>query len=109
MCWKVDDSLLVLSELVSNAIVASPPSELVRVEIAVTQSAVTFVIENRGRVDTAALSYDLPPAHQCSGRGLAVVRALTSEFDLRCRAGITRARAVIATTPQPVAKVDKVS
>ena len=87
--------LLVLSELASNAIAASPPHEFVRVAVTASRASVLVVVENRASLDTRSLSYDLPPPHRLSGRGLAVVRRLTSEFDLTSQQGLTRARAVI--------------
>ena len=94
----VHDVLLVLSELVSNAVAASPRDQQVRVAVKATRSAVLVIVENTATIDARALSFELPPPGNLSGRGLAVVKALTSEFELRSRAGLTRARAVIPTT-----------
>ena len=94
----VRDVLLVLSELVANAVAASPRDQQVRVAVTTTRSAVLVVVENKGTIDPNELSFKLPPPGALTGRGLAVVAALTSEFDLRSHAGLTRARAVIPTT-----------
>jgi len=95
----VRDVLLVLSELVANAVAASPRDQQVRVAVRATRSAVLVIVENQATIDPHALSFELPPPGALSGRGLAVVTSLTSEFDLRSRAGLTRARAVIPTLP----------
>ena len=55
------DVLLVLSELVANAVAASPLDQQIRVAVTSTRTAVLVVVENTATIDPRTLSYELPP------------------------------------------------
>lgn len=79
----VDDIELVVSELVSNAVVHGRPGP-VHVEVAVDDEVVVAVA-NQGRSEgiPAVEEWMLPGPEAVSGRGLAIVRRLTDHVAVR--------------------------
>ena len=89
------DVLLVVSELLSNAVAASPRGVPVVVSVVREPRSIVVEVENRGRLDTASLDFTFPPAGRLSGRGLAVAHALATELDVHSHLGQTRVQAVV--------------
>jgi anti-sigma regulatory factor (Ser/Thr protein kinase) len=94
----VDDCLLILSELCTNAIQAMEPGTgavLVRVRVGATD--VTLEVENAGRpFDVEAAAAQLRAGSDIErGRGLVIVRALADEVTLRHHEGHSIVRVVL--------------
>ena len=97
---KVDDIVLVLCELATNAIRATEPSDApIRVRVQFGDATVAVAVENSGpafdAVETVALGH--PGADTESGRGLGVVRALSDDVSVHSHAGCCIVRAIITT------------
>lgn len=88
------DALVVISELVTNAVAASPREVPVELRLRVDDDVVVEVV-NRARIDARRLRFSLPPPDRLMGRGLAVVRKLSLHVELISEFGITTARAVL--------------
>lgn len=89
----VDDVVLVVSELVSNAVIHGEPGP-VRVEVGVDREVVHEVVvavTSRGPPDALPPvdAWRLPHPRAVSGRGLAIVRRLTDDVDVRESGGST--------------------
>jgi len=80
----VDDIELVVSELVSNAVVHGRPAP-VSVDVGIGHGEVAVAVSNRGSPDAipAVESWVLPAPQALSGRGLAIVRRLSDRVDVR--------------------------
>lgn len=93
----VDDLLLVLSELCTNAIEASTsgdPPVLVRVHR--TDATISLEVENSGAAFEEALDKQQKRTDPSRGRGLIIVRALADEVAMQFHDGRCIVRAVLS-------------
>lgn len=89
-----DDWLLIATELVTNAIEASPPSAPIDVRLRSTADTVELTVVDHGPgYDLPPLSIDVPPL-QLGGRGLVIVRSLSDALETRRVAESTVTRCV---------------
>lgn len=96
----VENLLLVLSELATNAIQATAPDgagAAVLVRVRPRSAAVIAEVENTGPafVEASALAEQQVAGDAEGGRGLVIVRALTDEVTIQFRAGRCVVRAVV--------------
>lgn len=96
----VNDVLLVVCELCTNAIQASePPDAPVRVRVGLGSAAVVVEVENRGPSFDALDRIGHRGADAEGGRGLMIVLALSDDVSVRFDDGRCTVRAVVATGP----------
>jgi anti-sigma regulatory factor (Ser/Thr protein kinase) len=85
-----DDLRIVVGELVSNAVqhAGLAPGDPIHLSAAVTKGRVTLTVRDGGRgIPADALSRGLPGPQETSGRGLHIVRQLTTRLLIDQAAG----------------------
>jgi anti-sigma regulatory factor (Ser/Thr protein kinase) len=92
----LDDVLLVLSELFTNAVEASVPDETVSVCVELTDPCVLVSVSNVGASFEPA--YRMASSAQVGGRGLGIVRAL-GHTSVVHSAGVTTVTVEVARSP----------
>ena len=94
---RIGDVVLVLSELVTNAIEASP--EQGRVEVLIERSGATICLDVTNQAATVAppwppmTTVEMPTAVAVRGRGLPLVAALAARMSIEVGDELTRVRA----------------
>lgn len=94
---RIGDVVLVLSELVTNAIEASP--EQGRVEVLIERSGATICLDVTNQAATVAppwppmTTVEMPTAVAVRGRGLPLVAALAARMSVEVGDELTRVRA----------------
>ena len=94
---RIGDVVLVLSELVTNAIEASP--EQGRVEVLIERSGATICLDVTNQAATVAppwppmTTVEMPTAVAVRGRGLPLVAALAARMSIDVGDELTRVRA----------------
>lgn len=90
------DVSLVLSELVSNAVMASTAGTTpVSVEISRTESTVTIAVVNDGTLQFDDALFAIPGPDATQGRGLGIVHLLSRSVDITSTDGTTTVTAVL--------------
>jgi anti-sigma regulatory factor (Ser/Thr protein kinase) len=89
------DMTLVVSELVSNAVMASTAGTPVTVEISRTELTVTISVVNVGTMEVDESLFSLPDAEATQGRGLGIVHSLARSVDISSSDGSTTVTAVL--------------
>lgn len=97
----IDDVVLTVSELASNAVIAARPSTRVAVEIDRHDDVLVVTVENAGAV-RPVVPVALPPVDALRGRGLALASMLSASLITEVRDGRTRMTATFPTTPPDV-------
>lgn len=89
------DVVLVVSELVSNAVSASMSGRPVLVEITREVDTVRIKVVNDGDMDFDRAVFDLPGPDAAQGRGLGIVHLLARSVDVVSGNGSTTVTAVV--------------
>lgn len=89
----LEDVILLLSELATNAIEAARPGSPVTVEVTREPAAVTVAVENFGPPFLLPLHPELPGSGEMRGRGLAIAAALSTSIHSEHHGGRTRVMA----------------
>ena len=76
-----EEQTIVLSELVTNAVEASPPSSSITVRWAIDRDDVFISVQDEGFGFTYEAAEQVPPS-AARGRGLSIVAALTDRVDV---------------------------
>jgi len=80
----IDDVVLAVSEVLTNAVQASPPDGVIELRVDCGRERVRVEVRNSGdAIDVDLVDADLPPLAQVGGRGIPVVRAVTDELEAR--------------------------
>ena len=90
------DLILILSEAVSNAVVAAPPGSRIDVDIRLDEGVLVVEVSNEGTAEVRIPS-DLPGPSEPRGRGLTIVRVLGGEISSTAVGGRTTVRIVVDT------------
>lgn len=91
------DVALIVSELVSNAVLAATPGSTVTVRVDARAGSLTIEVVNAGPPAPVAIGWSLPAPDAPSGRGLAIVEQLCTDVTLVSAGGHTTVRAVYVT------------
>lgn len=91
------DVVLIISELVSNAITAADPSSWIGVALRRSGAAITVTVDNDG-VPLPAGMPELPAPDAPQGRGLAIVSSLAERVSTDHRDGRSRVSAIYQPT-----------
>lgn len=90
----VDDMVLIVSELTTNAVHASAsPTDPVRVRVAPEDGSTLIEVEDRGGLAFGGASTELPDVSATRGRGLPIVHHLAAAIEIEQSDGATRVRA----------------
>lgn len=95
----VDDVVLIISELVSNAIAAARPASTISVGVERAASRIEIVVENVGPPMEQPAMATLPRSDAVRGRGLAIVSMLSESVRTEYHDGRTRVTVARSTSP----------